>query len=231
MNFKIICSVFAIAIAFTGCAKKPTFFVDPGWTEKPTSLSVVFTTPLVENRDDLKDDLAEYANNFSSWFKAELEKDLSQVTRQSVPFVVHEASDGELVVEMDSIQSTKFNMKKPVSMEGNGYYLVFSNVGFSRREEVYENMAYSDHVAANGYGAGVNPGTNSMAMGGSTMVDMGLWINADYAIYNARTGSRVAFGHWGLKSKFAYAMTRGDWEKCVLGLVKKTLARTPILKK
>lgn len=231
MKKRLLCCMAAVAIAFTGCAKKPTFFVDPEWTEKPTSVTVEFTKPMVENQDDAKDDLEEYADNFSAWFKAELTKDLNLVTKNSVAFDVVEVNASDLVHEKDSIQTVEFNMMKPMAMDGDGYYLVFSNVNFSRREDAYENAAYNGHVAANGYGAPVNPGTNSMATAGATIEDKGLWIYADYAFYNAKTGNRVAFGHWNIKSKFTYAMTRGDWEKCVLALVKKTLARTPVLKK
>lgn len=231
MNFKTICCMAIAAVALTGCAKKPTFFVDPAWTEKPSSVTVEFTKPMVENQDDVQDDLEEYADNFSAWFKAELTKDLNLVAKNSVPFDVREVGTDELVHETANIEETGFDMMKPMAMEGEGYYLVFSNVNFSRREDAYENAAYNNHVAANGYGASVNPGTNSMATAGATITDKGLWIYADYAYYNAKTGERVAFGRWNIKSKFTYAMTRSDWEKCVLALVKKTLARTPVLKK
>lgn len=227
MKIKLFCCMAAVAMAFTGCAKKPTFFVDPEWTEKPTSVTVEFTKPMVENQDDVKDDLEEYADNFSAWFKAELTKDLNLVTKNSVAFDVVEVNASDLVHEKDSIQTVEFNMMKPMAMDGEGYYLVLSNVNFSRREDSYENMAYSQNVAQNGYGA---PANNSMATAGPTFADNGLWLYADYAYYSAKTGNRVAFGHWNIQSKFTYAMTRGDWEKCVLALTKKTLARTPILK-
>ena len=60
-------------------------------------------------------------------------------------------------------------------------------------------------------------------------VQKGLWIYADYAIYN-QSGERVAFGHEEIRSSFTYAMTRSDWEKCVLAFAKRSIARTPILK-
>lgn len=232
MKLKLFCCAAFCAIAFTGCAKSnPTFFVDPTWTEKPASVTVAFTEPNVENKDDLEDDLKDYVENFSSWFQAELKKDLELVTKNSVAFDVRKANAEDFSVVTDSIMTDKYNMLKPNTMEGDGYYLVYSNVNFSRREDAYDNAAYNAHVAQNGYGAPVDPGKNSMATAGATFTENGLWVNADYAFYNAKSGEKVAFGHWAVRSKFAYAMTTSDWEKCVMALVKKTLAKTPVLKK
>ena len=216
----------AAALLFAGCAPKaPTFSIEPTWTEKPAELTVVFTEPLVDNQDDLKDDLAEYASNFSEWFGTELKKNFTTVTRNSIK--THVKSAKSMIVEIDSVGTTKFNTPKPTSFEGNGYYFAIANASFSRKVDTYNNQAYYSSGAA--YGQPVNPGTNSMAFAGSTITEQGLWFVADYAIYNAE-GKRVAFGHQGIRSKFAYAMTRSDWEKCVTAFVKKSLARTPILK-
>ena len=58
-----------------------------------------------------------------------------------------------------------------------------------------------------------------------------LWVSSDYAFYDAKTGDRLAFGRQSQRSRFTYAMTTGDWEKCVKGLAKKILLRTPLLKR
>ena len=219
----------AFAMIFAGCAKKaPTFSVAPTWTDKPTKLTVVFTEPLVENQDDLKDDIEEYANNFGEWFKLELKKDYELYIKNSIAMDYQKVDSTSMIIETDHVDSTEFKTPKPASMEqGNGYYLAISNVIFSRREDAVKNSAYYSSGAA--YGANVNPGQNSMAFAGESIVQKGLWIYADYAIYN-QSGERVAFGHEEIRSSFTYAMTRSDWEKCVLAFVKKSIARTPILK-
>lgn len=219
----------AIALIFTGCAKKaPTFSVAPTWTDKPSKLTVVFTEPLVENQDDLKDDIEEYANNFGEWFKQELKKDYETYTKNSLTLDVQKVESDAMVIEIDHVDSTEFKTPKPTSMEqGNGYYLAISNVIFTRREDATQNAAYYNSGAA--YGANVNPGQNSMAFAGESIVQKGLWIYADYAIYN-QSGERVAFGHEEIRSSFTYAMTRSDWEKCVLAFAKRSIARTPIIK-
>ena len=219
----------AIALIFTGCAKKaPTFSVAPTWTDKPSKLTVVFTEPLVENQDDLKDDIEEYANNFGEWFKQELKKDYETYTKNSLTLDVQKVESDAMVIETDHVDSTEFKTPKPTSMEqGNGYYLAISNVIFTRREDATQNAAYYNSGAA--YGANVNPGQNSMAFAGESIVQKGLWIYADYAIYN-QSGERVAFGHEEIRSSFTYAMTRSDWEKCVLAFAKRSIARTPIIK-
>lgn len=217
------------ALLFVGCAKKaPTFSVAQTWTEKPTKLTVVFTEPVVENQDDLKDDIEEYANNFGEWFKLELKKDYEMYIKDAIALDYQKVDSASMIIETDHVDSTEFKTPKPASMEqGNGYYLAISNVLFSRREDAHANQAYYSSGAA--FGANVNPGQNSMAFAGETIVEKGLWIYADYAIYN-QSGERVAFGHEEIRSKFAYAMTRSDWEKCVLAFVKRSIARTPILK-
>ena len=216
----------AATLLFAGCASKaPTFSVAQTWTEKPTKLTVVFTEPVVENQDDLKDDIEEYANNFSEWFKQELKKDYELYIKNSIAMDYQKVDSTGMIIETDHVE---FKTPKPASMEqGNGYYLAISNVIFSRREDAHANQAYYSSGAA--FGANVNPGQNSMAFAGETIVEKGLWIYADYAIYN-QSGERVAFGHEEIRSRFAYAMTRSDWEKCVLAFVKRSIARTPILK-
>ena len=219
----------AIALIFAGCAKKaPTFSVAPTWTDKPSKLTVVFTEPLVENQDDLKDDIEEYANNFGEWFKQELKKDYETYTKNSLTLDVQKVEADAMVIETDHVDTTKFKTPKPTSMEqGNGYYLAISNVIFTRREDATQNAAYYNSEAP--YGGNVDPGQNSMAFAGESIVQKGLWIYADYAIYN-QSGERVAFGHEEIRSTFTYAMTRSDWEKCVLAFAKRSIARTPIVK-
>ena len=219
----------AIVMLLAGCAKKaPTFSVAQSWTEKPNKLTVVFTEPLVENQDDLKDDLEEYADKFGEWFKAELKKDYESITKNSVSLDFQKVDSTAMIIETDHVDTTSFKTPKPASMEqGNGYYLAISNVIFSRREDATRNAAYYNSGAA--FGANVNPGENSMAFAGESIVQKGLWIYADYAIYN-QAGERVAFGHEEIRSSFTYAMTRSDWEKCVLAFAKRSIARTPILK-
>ena len=226
MKFKILLLA-ALAMFFVGCAPKTSAFsIDPSWTEKPAKLTVLFTDPVVENQDDLKDDLAEFVNNFHDWFGSELAKNYSTVTKSSIPLDVQRADAASFTVQADSIGKMEVKVPKPANLS-DGYTLAIANVNFSRKEESHTNQAYYNSGAA--YGQGVNPGQNSMAFAGESIVEKGLWLSADYAIYNA-AGQRVAFGHHAIKSKFQYAMTRSDWERCVTAFVKKSLAGTPVLR-
>ncbi len=214
---------------FAGCAKKaPTFSVAQTWTEKPNKLTIVFTDPFVENQDDLKDDLEEYADRFGEWFKAELRKDYESLTKNSVNLDFQNVDSMAMIIETDHVDTTSFKTPRPASMEqGNGYYLAISNVIFSRRELVY--MAYYNSSTGsfdNSVDVQKNP---DIPLNDGQSVQKGLWIYADYAIYN-QSGERVAFGHEEIRSSFTYAMTRSDWEKCVLAFAKRSIARTPILK-
>lgn len=214
---------------FAGCAKKaPTFSVAQTWTEKPNKLTIVFTDPFVENQDDLKDDLEEYADRFGEWFKAELKKDYESLTKNSVSLDFQNVDSTAMIIETDHVDTTSFKTPRPASMEqGNGYYLAISNVIFSRRELVY--MAYYNSSTGsfdNSVDVQKNP---DIPLNDGQSVQKGLWIYADYAIYN-QSGERVAFGHEEIRSSFTYAMTRSDWEKCVLAFAKRSIARTPILK-
>lgn len=218
-----------IVMLFAGCAKKaPTFSVAQTWTEKPNKLTIVFTDPFVENQDDLKDDLEEYADRFGEWFKAELKKDYESLTKNSVSLDFQNVDSTAMIIETDHVDTTSFKTPRPASMEqGNGYYLAISNVIFSRRELVY--MAYYNSSTGsfdNSVDVQKNP---DIPLNDGQSVQKGLWIYADYAIYN-QSGERVAFGHEEIRSSFTYAMTRSDWEKCVLAFAKRSIARTPILK-
>lgn len=228
MRIKLILLV-AIALFFAGCAKKaPTFSVAQTWTEKPKKLTIVFTEPVVENQDDLQDDIEEYANNFGEWFKAELKKDYESLTKNSVSLDFQKVDSTAMIIETDHVDTTSFKTPRPASMEqGNGYYLAISNVIFSRRELVY--MAYYNSSTGsfdNSVDVQKNP---DIPLNDGQSIQKGLWIYADYAIYN-QSGERVAFGHEEIRSSFTYAMTRSDWEKCVLAFAKRSIARTPILK-
>ena len=219
----------AATLLFAGCASKaPTFSVAQTWTEKPTKLTVVFTEPVVENQDDLKDDIEEYANNFGEWFKQELKKDYELYIKGAIALDYQKVDSASMIIETDHVDSTEFKTPKPASMEqGNGYYLAISNVIFSRRELVY--MAYYNSSTGsfdNSVDVQKNP---DIPLNDGQSVQKGLWIYADYAIYN-QSGERVAFGHEEIRSSFTYAMTRSDWEKCVLAFAKRSIARTPILK-
>lgn len=226
MKFKIL-MLAALTMLFVGCAPKTTAIsIDPSWTEKPAKLTVLFTDPVVENPDDLKDDLPEYVDDFYDWFGRELAKNYGKFTRNSIPLDVQRTEPASITIQTDSIGRTEVKVPKPANL-GEGYTLVIANANFSRKEDTYANAAYHNSGAA--YGQGVNPGQNSMAFAGADLVELGLWLSADYAIYNA-AGQRVAFGHHGIKSKFQYAMTRSDWERCVTAFVKKTLAGTPVLR-
>ena len=214
---------------FAGCAKKaPTFSVAQTWIEKPNKLTIVFTDPFVENQDDLKDDLEEYADRFGEWFKAELKKDYESLTKNSVSLDFQNVDSTAMIIETDHVDTTSFKTPRPASMEqDNGYYLAISNVIFSRRELVY--MAYYNSSTGsfdNSVDVQKNP---DIPLNDGQSVQKGLWIYADYAIYN-QSGERVAFGHEEIRSSFTYAMTRSDWEKCVLAFAKRSIARTPILK-
>lgn len=102
----------AIALIFAGCAKKaPTFSVAPTWTDKPSKLTVVFTEPLVENQDDLKDDIEEYADNFGEWFKQELKKDYETYTKNSLTLDVQKVEADAMVIETDHVDTTKFKTR------------------------------------------------------------------------------------------------------------------------
>ena len=98
-----------IAMLFAGCAKKaPTFSVAQTWTEKPNKLTIVFTDPFVENQDDLKDDLEEYADRFGEWFKAELKKDYESLTKNSVSLDFQNVDSTAMIIETDHVDTTSF---------------------------------------------------------------------------------------------------------------------------
>jgi hypothetical protein len=226
MRFFPIIALLATTVLFCGCAPRvPNFYVEPTWTEKPTSISVVYNEPIIENQDDLEDDLGEYADNFDQWFNPELKKNLDLFTKNSIEFSLTKVDSEAIVPDTATIQDSTFTVPSVKNMDGDGVYLVLSNIIFSRREDAYMHHGPAMTVAK----STGNPNAELEASS-QYYTELGLWVSADYAYYDAQTGNRLAFGRWAQKSKFTYAMTKGDWEKCVKGLVKKILVRTPILK-
>ena len=224
MNSFCKITLVAFSIVLFGCAPRvPNFFVEPTWTEKPTSVFVVYTEPVIENQDDLEDDLKDYAENFDEWFNPELKKHLDLFARNSVQFTLTKADSNQIVPDTAKIQDTSMVVPAFKDMKGNGVYLVLSNIVFSRREEAYMHHGFQTTMPNTNQGMNGNDINNYYT-------ENALWVSSDYAFYDAKTGDRLAFGRWSQKSKFTYAMTTGDWEKCVKGLAKKLLLRTPLLK-
>ena len=223
MNSFCKIALVAFSIVLFGCAPRvPNFFVEPTWTEKPTNVFVVYTEPVIENQDDLEDDLKDYAENFDEWFNPELKKYLDLFARNTVQFTLTKADSSQIVPDTAEIQDTNMIVPAFKGMEGNGVYLVLSNIVFSRREDSYMHHGFQTTM----------PNTNQNMNGDNInnyYTENALWVSSDYAFYDAKTGDRLAFGRQSQRSRFTYAMTTGDWEKCVKGLAKKILLRTPLL--
>ena len=68
-KLKLVLAFAFVCATLIGCAS-PRAVIDESWTQKPTKVKVVFTEPIIANLDDLQDDLPDYYNKFSEWYKS-----------------------------------------------------------------------------------------------------------------------------------------------------------------
>ena len=93
---------FASACALLlGCAA-PRSVMDQGWTQKPANVKVVFTEPFIANPKDLQDDLPDYVNNFSDWYKAQLDSNFASQTT-GVQYFVEKISQDKVKFEAAAV--------------------------------------------------------------------------------------------------------------------------------
>ena len=119
---------FASACALLlGCAA-PRSVMDQGWTQKPANVKVVFTEPFIANPKDLQDDLPDYVNNFSDWYKAQLDSNFASQTT-GVQYFVEKISQDKVKFEAAAVNGVNIKVPKIEEMDNQAdVYLVINDI-------------------------------------------------------------------------------------------------------
>lgn len=196
------------AMNLVGCAKAGIKNVDPSWTEVPSSLTILMTEPTVQNRDDVADDLPEFADNFSGWFGQQMGAEL--LAQSGVQSTFQVKGFDSFTLAPTTIGKKEINAPVPKFDEvgvSEGYIISFAPVDVARISET--------------------------RMTGPTSVETTTYLQfiADYTISNPATKMVVTTGSIKARRSFGFAMTKSDWEKNMKEFVGEVVKATPLQKK
>ena len=206
---------FASACALlVGCAASRSV-MDQGWTQKPANVKVVFTEPFIANPKDLQDDLPDYVNNFSDWYKAQLESNFASQTT-GVQYFVEKISQDKVKFEAAAVNGVNIKVPKIEEMDNQAdVYLVINDIWIGRVE--------SGTTCSTGAGAG-------FGMGMTCTQNKDFTGKGNFAYFDAKTGKRLGYGDIEAKSSYSFTVSQSDWQNVMTKTVATMLENTPIKK-
>lgn len=206
---------FASACALlVGCAA-PRSVMDQGWTQKPANVKVVFTEPFIANPKDLQDDLPDYVNNFSDWYKAQLESNFASQTT-GVQYFVEKISQDKVKFEAAAVNGVNIKVPKIEEMDNQAdVYLVINDIWIGR----VESGTTCSTGAGGGFGMGMTCTQNKDFTG-----------KGYFAYFDAKTGKRLGYGDIEAKSSYSFTVSQSDWLNVMTKTVATMLENTPIKK-
>lgn len=178
--------------------------VDPTWTARPASLTVVVGEPYVENSDDLVDDIPEYAAKFGEWLSLQLQMELRMRTNLN-PEMRIEKDENFVMVQLPIEKNmVTFHVPNPEKAEGlHGIVLSVHPIQFRRKVDVC--------MSRDG------------CLNNSHLVSKGTYVYTD--MDNRRI---LGYGFFYVSDSFTFAMTKGNWENVVGDMAKEILENTPL---
>lgn len=217
-SLKFIFAMIVSAAFMVGCAG-PKSFVDNTWTERPQNVKVVFTEPVIGNPDDLADDLPEYQQNFSDWYKMVWSEGMTAASHKKVNFVMDKVDASKISSETVKLGDKDFEAPKFSEIGSDAeIYLVVTNAWLGRESEEYQTVQG-------------NAASESMQAVPGSGVSVANYFKAKctYAFYDAKTNKILGYGSVEGKAQYQFAVSKGDWEVAVKNLVNSVLNKTPIL--
>lgn len=213
-SWKFMAAAFLTGLFFVGCAFKPTF-VEPSWKSAPKSMKIIFTKPEVSALDDLKDDLPEYVDNFSEWFKIQLPLQFKQKSGdRDISYIVSETAGVDSVAVV--LNNENFNAPKFAEMGDEAeVYLIMDKIWIGHGSDT--------RMVSTGVGAGPNAGSNFNMSSTSS-----LSATCVFSFYDAKTKKNLAYGRASGASPYTFALSTSNWETAVGEMVRKIIDRTPI---
>lgn len=212
-----VAMIFACSI-LVGCASSHSV-IDQSWIQKPAKVKVVFTEPHIDSPKDLQDDLPDYVNNFSDWYKSQLETNLGAQTK-GVLYSVERISQDLIKTETVSENGSSFWVPAISEMNPEAdVYLVINDIWIGR--------IVSETTCSMGGGFGVGGG---VGMGTTCSQNKDFTAKGRYAYYDAKTGKRLGYGDIEAKSGYTFTVSLSDWENVVEKTVSTVLENTPIKK-
>ena len=206
---------FASAFFLMACASA-NLKVDESWKQKPSKVKIVFTEPSVANPEDLADDLPDYVNNFSDWFKAKIEEYLPRYST-GVQYSIEKISSDKISVSNEVVNDTNVVVPKITEMNSeHEVYLVINDIWIGRTTDI----CHASHNVNSGLGF-----TTTVDSDYECKVFAG---KGAFAYYDSKTGKRLAYGRFANHSTYTFAVTKSDWENIVWRMLGEIIPGTPL---
>ncbi|MCF0222657.1 MAG: hypothetical protein HUK20_00155 [Fibrobacter sp.] len=199
------------AILFAGCALPPDVRMDPTWKEVPKTVEVQYSEPLVENLDDVKDDLADYADKFGSWFSTAFDSVMKAKTKSEIQMSLKD--DNYFKSSRDTVNNKTVAIPTAEISSDKDVILMMNPI------KVLSTMETSQDINA-------TPGMPGATTGGYTTQKY-LVYDVQFAYYDAKTQKRLGFGNVYVKQAPSFALTRSDWYENMGKLVDAVIKGSP----
>lgn len=189
-----------------GCAS-PKTNVDTTWIDRPSSVKIVFSEPVVGSPKDLADDLPEYVDRFSDWFKERLIDELDNRSKRLVEYSADKVGKNKIGGILKMLDGEKFAVPKITPMKKADVYIVIDDIWFGRTTE----LAY---VAT--------------PNGGSINSIKYFSVKCAFAIHDAKTNAIYSYGYAKGSSQFTFTVAKGDWWDVMHELASQIIYKTPL---
>lgn len=204
--------VFLFSFAMMGCSGNRQF-VDPSWTQKPSSVKVVIANPLSYWIPKIVPEM----DPMSDWFKDKVDNTFKFNTKLS--YVVENIPKEQVTHVAEDMDGKNIQVPKLETMSDSfEVYLILDNVRMWL-SDTSSTMDVTSPTVAQNYGPGFNvltfKGENTKA-------------SANYAVYETKTGKRLAYGFLEESIFHEDVAVEHGWFETVRQLVMHVIELTPI---
>lgn len=227
-----------LVLLFVGCSSERQF-LDAGWTQKPAKMKILFTEPnlvvgdkVVRSsdpvyeqtmtrflvwfyKDDNKVEIPKTMEVVSDWFRDKVDNVIQ--FNSNVPSIVEMVSKKEISSDTENMDGVEVKIPKVQAMSDSfDVYLILDEIGM--------HISKVDSYMSTGTSLG-STGMSTPPIrfqGESTRID------ANYVVYDVKTGKRLAYGHLedGMYHEDVAAET--GWYDNLRHLMLEILGKTPV---
>ncbi|SIO12254.1 hypothetical protein [Fibrobacter sp. UWB11] len=241
--FKLFVVMAVFGMAFVGCSGSKQH-KDASWTQKPSSLKVVFTTPEILNKEKDSDGSNEWtvfpwyyastseiavpgttAGSRDTLMISENMKKLSEwfssnvdntlKFNSNVHYTVEKISKDNVLYSDELLDGDSLRVSKPASMSDAEVYMILDSIEMKS----YQNLSL--------YNSGLGTPAFPIAVMGYRTNNC-VKISASYAFYDAKAGKRMDFGRLEEDQCSKETVIEHDWVNVLRDLVLHAIDKTPI---
>ena len=227
-----------LVLLFVGCSSERQF-LDAGWTQKPAKMKILFTEPnlvvgdkVVRSsdpvyeqtmtrflvwfyKDDNKVEIPKTMEVVSDWFRDKVDNVIQ--FNSNVPSIVEMVSKKEISSDTENMDGVEVKIPKVQAMSDSfDVYLILDEIGM--------HISKVDSYMSTGTSLG-STGMSTPPLrfqGESTRID------ANYVVYDVKTGKRLAYGHLEDSMYHEDVAAETGWYDNLRQLMLRILGTTPV---